>query len=520
MATTSNVLKKSLESAWLNMLAMLLFRAFTFIANAVMLRHVSGQRLGVLVRLYLYLDTVLFISTESFRRSCVKRPEDPKRWPKILNLVWLGLPIGIVLTTALSYVWKNVLELPTEHVEAYKSAVDLVTVVILLRIVSEPFFVIGQAFLKVKFRAFADLLYMCVISGGPAFVVAFSPEDKALTYTGYLWVANALVYLTLHVIYIGIIDNPFKNLADFKPNFSAGFDAERKALCLSFFGQGIVKHLLTEGEKLMFTTFSLMTLAEQGVYDAIANLGAIPARLFFCKMEESAHLYFSQSIKRGDKSDEKTEKDPSMHLHTLLKALTLFGLVVAAFGMSYSHLLLHLYGGLTLSAGSGPNLLRAQCFLVSFLAFNGISECYAFNAMTSEQLDGYNYRMTAMSGVFLGLSWMFSQVFGPIGFVLANMANFGMRIAHNVFVIGRRHTHWPRDRPLHGLLPSTWTLTALIASFFVCAASERIIYDSQDIRSGAIHVVVRALCFLGTLTTIAFKEEYVNVVLKRKLKRE
>ena len=43
--------------------------------------------------------------------------------------------------------------------------------------------------------------------------------------------------------------------------------------------------------------------------------------------------------------------------------MTLLGLLVFGLGFSYCHLLLHLYGGDTLTLGTGPDLLRAQVFL-------------------------------------------------------------------------------------------------------------------------------------------------------------
>lgn len=68
-------------------------------------------------------------------------------------------------------------------------------------------------------------------------------------------------------------------MAEFLPNLRRfRIDLERWTLSVSFFKQGFLKQMLTEGEKYMFTWFSLMTLSEQGVYDRIANLGSIPAR--------------------------------------------------------------------------------------------------------------------------------------------------------------------------------------------------------------------------------------------------
>lgn len=139
-----------MESAWLNIMAMVLMRGFTFVINGFMIRSVTGVRLGTMVRLYLKLDTILFLSTEAFRKACVAKPNDPKKWPSIVNLVWLGLfPVGLTLIVTLNYVWKWVLEPPDEDLEQYLASVDLLAVTIVLRIISEPFFVIGQAYLQV-----------------------------------------------------------------------------------------------------------------------------------------------------------------------------------------------------------------------------------------------------------------------------------------------------------------------------------------------------------------------------------
>jgi hypothetical protein len=56
----------------------------------------------------------------------------------------------------------------------------------------------------------------------------------------------------------------FKSIRQFLPSVSGGIDGHDFRLAGAFFKQGIVKQLLTEGEKYMFTCFSLMTLAQQG----------------------------------------------------------------------------------------------------------------------------------------------------------------------------------------------------------------------------------------------------------------
>ena len=104
-----------------------------------------------------------------------------------------------------------------------------------------------------------------------------------------------------------------------------------------------------------------------GIYDVVANLGSLAARLVFSKVEEAAYLFFSQSLNRCERTghkisveDKLKEAEASRYLFHLLRGMTILGLTVCAFGFSYSHFLLHFYGGPLLSEGLGPNLLKGK----------------------------------------------------------------------------------------------------------------------------------------------------------------
>ena len=75
-------------------------------------------------------------------------------------------------------------------------------------------------------------------------------------------------------------------------------------------------------------------------------------------------------------------------LHDLLRGMSLLGLCAVAFGWSFSHLALRLYGGAPLAEGPAVDLLRAQCGYVLLLAVNGVLECYTFAVMRQEQING------------------------------------------------------------------------------------------------------------------------------------
>ena len=72
---------------------------------------------------------------------------------------------------------------------------------------------------------------------------------------------------------------PMDKVSDLLPSLGKfKLDPGQWKVATSFLGQGVVKQLLTEGEKYVMTVFSLLTLSEQGIYDVVANLGSLAAR--------------------------------------------------------------------------------------------------------------------------------------------------------------------------------------------------------------------------------------------------
>lgn len=515
------LLRSSIVAAFLNSTVAILLRCITFLLNAFVLRHVSGDVLGVInVRLLLYVDTILFVSREAIRKACLNKPSSS--WQATVNLIWLSVPIGLTTSLILGYIWIFSLELPTGQllVDQYVRAVAIMALSVLLELASEPFFVVGQVYMYVKLRSFVDMLGLMLRSG---LMVAIVYSDNSVAVIGFAWAhlaATLAQYLTYWLYFRFKIVGQHPELSSSMLMFSLRdfhVDKERYMLAKSFFRQGFFKQLLTEGEKYMFTWFSLMSLTQQGVYDVVANLGSLAARLVFAKVEESAYLYFNQTVKRGEKSDDDGQ-DTSRHLKMILRAMTLLGLVILTFGYSYSHLLLHIYGGQVLSSGIGPSLLRGHCVFVLFMAINGVSECYSFALMTSQQVDQYNYLMAGMTLAFLACAWMLAQVFGPLGFIMANCSNFAMRIGHNMHVIHKRHSG-DIVHPLKGLVPPGLTIVALIISGVVCQVSERTAYDCTSLYKVLLHVFIGALCFLATLIIIVWQEPQLVTALRRKFSK-
>ena len=182
------------------------------------------------------------------------------------------------------------------------------------------------------------------------------------------------------------------------------------------------------------TVFSILSFAEQGVYDVVVNgFGSVLSRNVLFPIEDSSYFYFAQMLNRSV-SIEKQERNQVEKIITvfrrLLRSLSLYGATVAVFGYSYSHLILYLCGGQTLTEGAGPLLLKTHCLTVWFFAISGITEAYIFAAMSHKELDKYNWLMVFLSAFCFGLSCLLSRLLGSVGFILANCVNMALRIGY------------------------------------------------------------------------------------------
>jgi len=107
--------------------------------------------------------------------------------------------------------------------------------------------------------------------------------------------------------------------------------------------------------------------------------------------------------------------------------------------------------GSVLSGGQGPLLLRAYAGYTLFLAVNGITECFAFAAMRPNQVRQHSRWMIAFSAIFVAASYLFTQVLGSVGFIMANMANMLARILKRC-VGGQKKGEGASDLPRFSLL--------------------------------------------------------------------
>ena len=362
-----------MKSASYNVLLQISLRIITFLMNAFILRFISRETLGLVnVRLTLLYTTILFLAREAFRKTCLSNSAKNKetKWDQIINLVWLTVPLGVFASLVFGFIWLNWLEMaPVELQRDYSVSVLCFAFCAVLELMAEPLWIVFQCHLFVRLKVVIEglaVLFRCITA---MMLVYFIPSSGLLAFC-FAQLIQSLTYFTLYYAYFShfIATNLTQNDKEFPlQSFGHIFPTSKSlkswfvnfellSLTWSFFKQSLLKQILTEGERYLMTFFNALTLAQQGVYDVINNLGSLAARFIFLPVEESYYLFFSQTLVRDKPSSKQPKESLSLAAETLefvLKFVLLIGLTIVIFGYSYSLLALDVYGGSILSSGEG-----------------------------------------------------------------------------------------------------------------------------------------------------------------------
>ncbi|XP_048462609.1 protein RFT1 homolog [Rhincodon typus] len=140
-----------------------LFRLLSFLLNAYTLRYVSKETIGIVnVRLTLLYSTVVFLAREAFRKACLNVGMEQK-WAQVINLLWLTVPLGVLWSLLLGWVWLHLVTTPDPavipHYEVGVVAFGLSAIVELL---SEPLWILAQVHMLVRLKVIAESLAIVV----------------------------------------------------------------------------------------------------------------------------------------------------------------------------------------------------------------------------------------------------------------------------------------------------------------------------------------------------------------------
>lgn len=504
-----NVLQSSLLGAGFSIIFQILCRILTFGINAYIVRHVGREVLGIMnVRLLLLESTLLFLSREAINRAALSansQQRDKCSWAQLINQMWLTVPICAALCVPCLYIWLHWLSaVDAPYSGQYVFACYAVALSCVLELTAESTVFVSQVFCFVKLKIVLNtlhilvrsIIFLWIVTGDrSAAITAFAIAQLASAITIVVGQYGFFQYYIRRFndfkhhqgrknkssswersLFENMDDFPFTKLSELLPGVlnrsdDGFFNRELQTLTLSFVKQGVLKQILTEGEKYVMSVSPVLSFGEQATYDVVNNLGSMAARFIFRPIEDSAYFYFTQTISRDTrlaKQPPERVRQASSVLHNLLLGVSSIGLLAFTFGQNYSHTLLLLYGGEDFVAGGLPQrLLQWHCLAIYLLSVNGISEGYMFATNTSRDIDKYNYLMAIFSISFLVLSYILTGIFGPVGFIFANCINMLGRIVYSTWYI--RHQYQPLSlNPLQGLWPGKLFGGTLMFAGVIC----------------------------------------------------
>lgn len=473
-------MQSCLQSAGYSIGVQVINRGLTFVLNAVTLNYSeSSALLGIInVRLALLYTTHQFLSREPFRRGCLGTAVS-KKWPSVVNTIWLGFVLALALSYPLIYMWQfnspSVKDLTGTNLNDYHTAEMIMCLVVLVEMMGESCHIYAKAKAISEHNPAVEIVFTllkCILT---ALVTVFASKQP--------YILSKIVSCQLLAALISVIYSFYRlcniervSLTKFLPKFTEKLDEESLSLSVSFFGQTALKQLLTEGERYVMTFFSVISLSDQGIYDVVNNLGSLAARLIFKPIEDSAYTLFSQTVSRTEILDIRKFYRVQANLIFLVKAMLLTSLIVFTFGYNFVPLIV-VYGGDKLNNLTAFGLMRWQLIYTPLLAINGITECFSFAIMNKSELHSHYVLLITSSIVMLATIYLTSNIFGSICFILANCLTMILRIIFSYHLIKRYfHKHQYRLN-LNEISPTLTTLISLSGVFMVLSLCQHYLLD-------------------------------------------
>ena len=131
-------------------------------------------------------------------------------------------------------------------------------------------------------------------------------------------------------------------------------------------------------------------------------------------------------------------------LEGMMRLVWLTALAAAAFGPSYSYLVLRVLYGEKWADTDAPRLLAYYAVYVVALAMNGLTEAFVHASASPAQLRRINYWLVAFSVVFVAANVICVRAFGTLGLVLAGCVSMAARTVYSLAFI-RAHFRRKRD---------------------------------------------------------------------------
>ena len=512
-ATHNNIAKR----AAFGTVATLLLRLVSFACTQWTFRVLDPATIGrTSIQLELLHTTAIFLSREGFRLSLTRQFED--NW----NVAWLTVPVATTVS-ALALVWHVSSASATEDVD-YRTAGILYCTASCLEGWAEPAVLSALRQMNLSLKASAEGLATVAKTLATVIFLQYLRDDWPATAFGLAQIVYSLVYAAVLYSSVPLVG----------PRWSQGLDRRTCYMTVVFTLQGLFKHMLTEGDRIVLSTVS--SSYDQGVYALGTAYGGLAARVILQPIEESSRLLWSrQSVQLPPDAGLRTivheNDDPLMQSYTVLVKLVLYvGFIFGFMATNYTSVLLGVLAGRKWGDNQeAAAVLSAFCVYTAFLALNGITEAFVYGvASTASDMGRLGVAHTVIGCIFALIAPVAISRYGTVGLVAANCLAMLFRSMYSVrFAAVYFSTRWqenrnsPTFRILWRLIRRVFPDSLVIACFVACylgtktslARFERQVAEQEIptgstawLRLAAEHVGLGSSLGIGLLTTAYWVE--------------
>lgn len=326
------------------------------------------------------------------------------------------------------------------------------------------------------------------------------------------------------------------------PRWRDGLHRPTCYLTVLFTAQGMVKHALTEGDRMVLS--AVADSYNQGVYAMGSAYGGLAARLILQPLEENARLWFSRqhaiSPSRTSDPARTVVSDPLENTYAGFVKLVLYiGLVFSCLAVHYTSIVLNVLAGATW--GTNPeavSVLTAFCYYTALMAWNGTTEALVYGVATTATELGQLGMFHTIVGIicFAILAPITVTRYGTVGLVAVNGLAMFLRSLYSVYFAvcyfrQRWHPALRSDvvlkRLLGRMIPHGYVLLGFVVSFLITKYSEQWFHDqiqqqkyvsSREFswwRLAAQHIAIGLCSGVGILILTVRFEPDVQIIRRR-----